>query len=185
MKLFALPREWPGDCMMCLSARRGLQNCRVTASNGSMKRVILQILPAEEPTPEVPVNGNGAATRNGHDDPGVRLEAVVSQECARIAVDTVLDTEASNGSDSSDRIIDLLVQRALSSDESGQVFHRVISNVEKALLEHAFAECDHIQTRTADRLGVNRNTIHKKLLKHELIQPDELVAERIEEPADA
>lgn len=152
-----------------------------------MKRVILQILPAEDPTPEapVPVNGNGAASRNGHDDPGVRLEAVVSQERARIVVDTVLDTEASNGSDSSDRIIDLLVQRALSSDESGQVFHRVISNVEKALLEHAFAECDHIQTRTADRLGVNRNTIHKKLLKHELIQPDEIVAERIEEPADA
>ncbi|MBC8289661.1 MAG: hypothetical protein H8E37_05020 [Planctomycetes bacterium] len=149
-----------------------------------MKRVIVQILPAEDPTPESPerVNGNGVAGRNGHDaDPGVRLEAVVSQERARIVVDTVLDTDNSNGASNSDRIIDLLVQRELSSDESGQVFHRVISNVEKALLEHAYAECDHIQTRTADRLGVNRNTIHKKLLKHDLIQPDEIVADRFEE----
>ena len=148
-----------------------------------MKRVILQIIPAEHPTSDIPVpaNGNGTAARNGHDDPGVRVEAVVSQERARIVVETVLDTEASSGGDSSDRIIDLLVQRALSSDESGQVFHRVISNVEKTLLEHAFAECDHIQTRTADRLGVNRNTIHKKLLKHELIQPGELEADRVED----
>lgn len=154
-----------------------LLNCRVTASMGSMKRVIVQILPAEDLSPESsePENGNGAVGQNGQEtDPGVRLEAVVSQERARIVVDTVLDTDTSTGSNSSDRIIDLLVQRELSSDDSGQVFHRLISSVERALLEHAFAECDRIQTRTADRLGVNRNTIHKKLLKHHLIQPDEI-----------
>jgi len=145
-----------------------------------MKRVIVQILPVEDPASETPepMSGNGVARPGGNEsDPGVRLEAVVSRERARIVVDTVLDTDTSSGASSVDRIIDLLVQRELSADNSGPVFHRVISSVEKALLEHAFAECDHIQTRTADRLGVNRNTVHKKLLKHDLIQPDEITAD--------
>jgi Fis family transcriptional regulator len=146
-----------------------------------MKRVIVQILPADESSSEQeliqPANGNGTASgRNGQEaDPGVRVEAVVSPERARIVVDTVLDAGGSNGDDSVDRMIERLVQRELASHDSGQIFHRVISSVERALLEHAFAECDHVQTRTADRLGVNRNTIHKKLLKHELIQGDDLI----------
>lgn len=155
-----------------------------------MKRVIVQILPADSPNSESPEPANGAPVVKGNcheSDPGVRLEAVVSHERARIVVDTVLNTDVTNGANSSDRIIDLLVERELASDDSGQVFHRLISSVERALLEHAFAECDHIQTRTADRLGVNRNTIHKKLLKHDLIQPDEITAPApyLEEPADA
>ncbi|MDA0589866.1 MAG: hypothetical protein O2820_06385 [Planctomycetota bacterium] len=145
-----------------------------------MKRVIVQILPADESSSDQesiqPANGNETASgRNGQDaDPGVRLEAVISLERARIVVDTMLDAGSFNGDDLADRMIDRLVQRELASDHSGHVFHRVISSVERALLRHAFAECDHIQTRTADRLGVNRNTIHKKLLKHELIQADEV-----------
>ena len=30
-----------------------------------------------------------------------------------------------------------------------------------------------LQPHTAERLGVNRNTIHKKLLKHELLDPED------------
>jgi DNA-binding protein Fis len=146
-----------------------------------MKRVIVQIFPADEassdPESIQPTNGNGTASgRNGQEaDPGVRLEAVLSSERALIVVEMVLDAGGSNGDEPADRMIERLVQRELASDDSGQVFHRVISSVERALLQHAFDECDHIQTRTADRLGVNRNTIHKKLLKHELIQADDEV----------
>jgi DNA-binding protein Fis len=75
--------------------------------------------------------------------------------------------------DSFDRMVDLLIQRELANDDSGQIFHRVMSCVEKALVEKAYVECGQVQTRTADRLGVNRNTIHKKLLKHELLDPED------------
>ena len=113
-------------------------------------------------------NGNGENL-----DPEVRVEAILSAERARTVVDTVLNVNGMEAVDTFDRLIDLLVQREMTSDNSGQLFNRVMSSVEKALVERAFVECDHVQTRTAERLGVNRNTIHKKLLKHELLGPDD------------
>lgn len=163
-----------------------------------MKRVIVQILPAVGPAAArsmdssdemdsrqevIPIDGgvhrphdtrshcpndNGANT-----DTGVRVEAVVSAERARSVVDTVLNVNELTSVDSFDRMIELLIQRELDSDDSRQLFHRVMSSVEKTLVEKAFIECGHVQTRTAERLGVNRNTIHKKLLKHELLDPED------------
>lgn len=155
-----------------------------------MKRVIVQILPTDGPSPEhsdersdrpevIPIN-NGDQNPGDmpcESDPGVRVEAVISAERARTVVDTVLNVNELSQVDSFDSMIDLLIQRELASDDSGQLFHRVMSSVEKALVEKAFVECGQVQTRTAERLGVNRNTIHKKLLKHELLDPeDETIA---------
>ncbi len=154
-----------------------------------MKRVIVQILPASDPStggranvvdegagPELlPINA-GIVPPNGSgrdEDAGVRVEAVVSAERARTVVDTVLNVNELASADSFDQMVDLLIQRELANDDSGRLFHRVMSCVEKALVEKAFVECGQVQTRTADRLGVNRNTIHKKLLKHELLDPED------------
>jgi DNA-binding protein Fis len=154
-----------------------------------MKRVIVQILPASDPAtgqranvvdeesgPELlPING-GVVSPNDSDcdeGAGVRVEVVVSAERARTVVDTVLNVNELAAVDSFDRMVDLLIQRELANDDSGQIFHRVMSCVEKALVEKAYVECGQVQTRTADRLGVNRNTIHKKLLKHELLDPED------------
>jgi len=128
-----------------------------------MKRVIVQILPAEAPS----IGVERPASRHTESTPGagVRVEAVVSEDRANFVVDAVVNPTSAS-------IAEQLVQQELSRDDTGPLFDRVISSVEKALLERVFAECRHIQTRTANRLGVNRNTIHKKLLKHELIQPD-------------
>lgn len=154
-----------------------------------MKRVIVQILPASDPStsrqpnvvdegagPEfLPISGGVVSPNDsGRDeDAGVRVEAVVSAERARTVVDTVLNVNELASADSFDQMVDLLIQRELANDDSGQLFHRVMSCVEKALVEKAFVECGQVQTRTADRLGVNRNTIHKKLLKHELLDPED------------
>lgn len=154
-----------------------------------MKRVIVQVLPASGPStarrttvvdeggsPELlPISGGVVSPNDsGRDeDAGVRVEAVVSAERARTVVDTVLNVNELASADSFDQMVDLLVQRELANDESGRLFHRVMSCVEKALVEKAFVECGQVQTRTADRLGVNRNTIHKKLLKHELLDPED------------
>ncbi|MDA0808731.1 MAG: hypothetical protein O2945_13850 [Planctomycetota bacterium] len=155
-----------------------------------MKRVIVQILPVEarstetkaessnEPASErelLPISGRARPPVNQEcdNDTGVRVEAVVSAERARTVVDTVLNVNELSKVDSFERMVDLLVQRELANDDTGQLFHRVMSCVEKALVEKAYFECGQVQTRTAERLGVNRNTIHKKLLKHELLDPED------------
>jgi DNA-binding protein Fis len=159
--------------------------------NGHMKRVIVQILPTDTRSTEHGVDSSvelasepavisinagsrSSVAKDREDDAGgVRLEAVVSAERARTVVDTLLNVNELTNINSFDRLVDLLIQRELANDESGQLFHRVMSSVEKALVEKAYVECGQVQTRTAERLGVNRNTIHKKLLKHELLDPEE------------
>jgi Fis family transcriptional regulator len=46
----------------------------------------------------------------------------------------------------------------------------VIRVVEKPLLEVVMQHADHNQSRAADWLGLNRNTLRKKLLEHKLIK---------------
>jgi DNA-binding protein Fis len=163
-----------------------------------MKRVIVQILPLDGPvaacsldssdelhSPQevIPIDGgdrqshgnesNSSTESGSNKDSGIRVEAVVSAERARSVIDTVLNVNELSDVDSFDRMIDLLIQRELDSDDSEQLFHRIMSSVEKTLVEKAFIECGQVQTRTAERLGVNRNTIHKKLVKHELLDPED------------
>jgi DNA-binding protein Fis len=40
---------------------------------------------------------------------------------------------------------------------------RVVDCVEKELIAQVLNLCNNIQTKTAARLGINRNTLHKKL----------------------
>ena len=42
--------------------------------------------------------------------------------------------------------------------------------VEKPLLEVVMAHADHNQSKAAEWLGLNRNTLRKKLLEHKLLK---------------
>jgi len=42
--------------------------------------------------------------------------------------------------------------------------------VEKPLLEMVMKQADHNQSRAAEWLGLNRNTLRKKLLEHKLLK---------------
>lgn len=44
----------------------------------------------------------------------------------------------------------------------------VVNRVERELLAQVLAECNGVQTRAAARLGINRNTLHKKLKEYGL-----------------
>lgn len=44
----------------------------------------------------------------------------------------------------------------------------IVSRVEKALIVAAMKECENVQTKTAIRLGINRNTLHKKIKEYGL-----------------
>ena len=40
---------------------------------------------------------------------------------------------------------------------------RIVGGVERELIEQVMAECDGTQVTAARRLGINRNTLHKKV----------------------
>jgi len=49
------------------------------------------------------------------------------------------------------------------------VYDMVVHLVEKPLLEVVMQRADQNQSRAADWLGLNRNTLRKKLLQHQLL----------------
>jgi len=44
----------------------------------------------------------------------------------------------------------------------------VVNSVEKELIAQVLAACDNVQVKAAERLGINRNTLHKKLKEYGL-----------------
>jgi len=57
-----------------------------------------------------------------------------------------------------------LAQQALEQfgDEEGQIYDHLIGEVERQLIRHALARNGGVKIRTADYLGINRNTLNKK-----------------------
>ena len=49
---------------------------------------------------------------------------------------------------------------------SSSIFDMVMSCVEKPLIETVMHHADGNQTRAADLLGINRNTLRKKIIEH-------------------
>jgi Nif-specific regulatory protein len=45
----------------------------------------------------------------------------------------------------------------------GEIYQLVINQVERALIERALDRCDNVKLRAADFLGINRNTLNKKV----------------------
>ncbi|MBL8817083.1 MAG: sigma-54-dependent Fis family transcriptional regulator [Planctomyces sp.] len=63
-----------------------------------------------------------------------------------------------------------LVSRRIAEigEDSSDVYNQVVNLVEKELILQVLRQCQGVQTRTATRLGINRNTLHKKIEDHGL-----------------
>ena len=59
--------------------------------------------------------------------------------------------------------------RDLGGTEPGGMHDMLVRAVEKPLLEVVMAQADNNQSKAAQWLGLNRNTLRKKLLEHKLI----------------
>jgi Nif-specific regulatory protein len=44
-----------------------------------------------------------------------------------------------------------------------KLYKHLVGGLERALIEHVIKLCDGVQVKAAERLGINRNTLHKKL----------------------
>ena len=72
---------------------------------------------------------------------------------------------ASIASEDLDGIVHRLADQAISEYalREGQIYDLVIHQVEKALLEKALQRCGDVKIKAADFLGINRNTLNKKV----------------------
>ena len=57
----------------------------------------------------------------------------------------------------------------LDNTQPGLIYAMVLSAVEKPMLEVVMAQCGGNQSKAADILGINRNTLRKKLTEHGLL----------------
>ena len=62
------------------------------------------------------------------------------------------------------------VQQGLSTagPEEDSLHTKIVSRVERELIAQVMLNCNNVQTKAATRLGINRNTLHKKLKEYEL-----------------
>jgi Fis family transcriptional regulator len=58
----------------------------------------------------------------------------------------------------------------LNGTEPAGMYEMMVRVVEKPLLEIVMQQADHNQSRAAEWLGLNRNTLRKKLLEHKLLK---------------
>jgi len=58
----------------------------------------------------------------------------------------------------------------LHGTEPNDLHEMLLRIVEKPLLEIVMERADHNQSRAADWLGLNRNTLRKKLIEHKLLK---------------
>lgn len=66
------------------------------------------------------------------------------------------------------------VRHLLAYDDTGSpggLYDRVLQEVERPLLEQVMLRCQGNQLKAAAMLGINRNTLRKKLRRHKLL-PD-------------
>jgi len=63
-----------------------------------------------------------------------------------------------------------LVHRGLgeAGAEADDVHVRIVDRVERELIAQVLEECGGVQIKAAGRLGINRNTLHKKLKQYGL-----------------
>ena len=57
---------------------------------------------------------------------------------------------------------------ATTGADDDNLFERIVSRVERELICQMLAACNGVQLKAAARLGINRNTLRKKLLEHGL-----------------
>lgn len=67
-----------------------------------------------------------------------------------------------------------LVRHGISSagPQANDLHERIVGRVERELIQQVLQTCERVQIKAAARLGINRNTLHKKLTEYRLDESD-------------
>ena len=55
-----------------------------------------------------------------------------------------------------------------SGPQEDNLHAKIVNRVERELIAQVLTTCDNVQTKAATKLGINRNTLHKKLKEYGL-----------------
>jgi len=68
-------------------------------------------------------------------------------------------------SESVESITKRLADQAIADYElrEGEIYQLVMDQIERALIDRALGKCGGVKTKAADFLGINRNTLNKKV----------------------
>jgi Nif-specific regulatory protein len=69
-------------------------------------------------------------------------------------------------------LIQQLVRVGIQTLPSGTLEQRIVRTVERELIEQVLIQCNNVQVKAAERLGINRNTLHKKLAEYDGMNAD-------------
>ena len=61
------------------------------------------------------------------------------------------------------KLIQQVVHLGINTLPDGVLSEQIVGAVEKELIQQILKECDNVQVKAATRLGINRNTLHKKV----------------------
>jgi DNA-binding protein Fis len=64
-------------------------------------------------------------------------------------------------------LIEQLVRAGVQTLPDGTLNERIVGAVERELIEQVLISCGRVQVTAAKRLGINRNTLHKKVSDYE------------------
>ena len=132
------------------------------------------VRPSAEPggrtgSPPVPGGLPGQVERTGHE---LCLELELPDSSVRFLVDVLLGLSEQDPTATLDLLVRLAVRKRLQemSGTKGTLFDDVLGSVEAMVIGETFDQCDRVQTRTAALLGIDRNTLYKKLKIHQLLK---------------
>ena len=66
-------------------------------------------------------------------------------------------------------LIETVIARGLrDADGEAEMYPLIVDQIERELIVQVLKECGGVQTKTATRLGINRNTLHKKMKQYKI-----------------
>ncbi|MDA0831797.1 MAG: hypothetical protein O2955_00705 [Planctomycetota bacterium] len=144
-----------------------------------MKKLVAYLVSADEP--ETSSEDSPPEFSPKFAEPGaIKVEAFLSDGDAERILNAVA---ACRFSSTKQLFLTYLVDQELASagPEAHNLWTRIVAAVERRLICQVYNDCNGVKTHAAARLGIDRNTLHKKLRQYHLIDD----AEQIDNKAGA
>jgi two-component system, NtrC family, response regulator AtoC len=66
---------------------------------------------------------------------------------------------------------------------ANDLYNRIVGQIERELIQQVLRACDSVQIKAACRLGINRNTLHKKLSEYQLDEAELVEITKVTNPS--
>ena len=145
-----------------------------------MQKIVAFVAPVRAVKVRSTAKSNRAEVENGSadadhqptnppaDNSEIKIEALLSDGQTRRILESLLERQQSSETDCLiDDFLELGIE--LAGPDACDLYERIVMAVERRLINRVYAECGNVKTKAAARLGINRNTLNKRLRQHSLL----------------